>query len=558
MLHARGTCHALHSPFMSGRKAMSMKQIKLLACFLVLGLMSSCGQAFTPAATAWPASPATPPQVDAAQGSRVSPTALQSSTPVIQPFTTATLTRAPSYLPPATQPDEHLYLDPGGWYALSIPAGWGQADGSGPYLGPDGFFETGYLPEMRFVPRVLDVCQWLANITTKDRYAVSWLGTHKPGCQLISLPGADPATVLEVIENPSADFAQRFLYLKADAAHFGRFANAFTWLHPVDESAKPAFHTAGLRPEDSAFWENATPLPPTITVTEYELPPEAQQEDPGSTIFLEFIPPEARPTPRPPGVTHTSTTRESLNQTLSRYGYELRDGAQGGLYNLYKHGTLALENIYRLPDVYLFPTSGGEELVFTAFAVKDPNQPFYAQDNGASYLIRNETISLWEEGPVNPMYAGGRPILADGKLLILGLGDRTNVQVRDDRHNLVFSFETYFGTHIPIEYFQAWEQHWILEVSDFVVQDGEILNAQFGFEEVFDWHLIDGHPFYFFRKGPRVGISYNNQFFSAYYHEIIHGYCCGLALNNPMGYEHTVRFFGKRDGLWYYVVVEIK
>jgi hypothetical protein len=535
-----------------------MKQIKLLACFLVLGLLNCCGQAFTPAATAWAASPSTPSPSGIAQGSRVPPTASQSSTPAMQALTTATLTHAPSYLPPATQPGERLYLDPGGWYAVPIPAGWQQADGSGPYLGPDGFFETGYLPEMGFVPRVLDVCQWLANITTKDRYSVSWLGTHKPSCQLISLPGVEPATVLEVIENPSADFAQRFLYLKADSAHFGRFASAFTWSRPVDGSAKPAFHTAGLRPEDNAFWEKAARLPATISISEYRLPPEAQGEDPGKAIFLEFIPPEARPTPRPPGAMHTPTTGESLNQTLSRFGYQLRDGAEGGLYNLYKHGTLALENIYRLPDVYLFPTSGGEELVFTAFAVKDPNQSFYSQDNGASYLVRNETISLWEEGPVNPMYVGGRPILADGKLLVLGLGERTDVQVRDERHNLVYSFETYFGTHIPIQHFQAWERHWILEVSDFVVQDGETLNAQFGFEEVFDWHLIDGQPFYFFRKGPRVGISYNNQFFPAYYNEIIHGYCCGLALNNPMGYEHTVRFFGQRDGVWYYVVVEIK
>jgi hypothetical protein len=155
------------------------------------------------------------------------------------------------------------------------------------------------------------------------------------------------------------------------------------------------------------------------------------------------------------------------------------------------------------------------------------------------------------------MLDSGRSIWVAGDLLMLGLGDHTDVQLRNGRHDLVFSFATYFGAQLPIKRFLAWNDHWILAVSDFVIQDGEILNAKFEFEEVFDWYAIDDKPFYFFRKGPRVGFSYDGQFFPDYYHEIVHGYCCSLALNNPRMIENTVRFFAKRDGLWYYVVVDI-
>lgn len=95
-------------------------------------------------------------------------------------------------------------------------------------------------------------------------------------------------------------------------------------------------------------------------------------------------------------------------------------------------------------------------------------------------------------------------------------------------------------------------------MSNFVVQDGNILNEKYNFEEVFDWFLIKENPFSFFRKGTRVGFSYDGQFFSTYYHEVIHGYCCGLMLNNPSLKDDVLRFFGKRDGIWYCVVLEFR
>jgi hypothetical protein len=461
-------------------------------------------------------------------------------------------------IPKASNTDEQIYIDPEGWYAVTLPAEW-RSDGShSPFYGEDGFFETGYIPDRMYMHRVLDVCEWLANVDMKAAYYVSAFTTMRRGCQLHSLPDVTPSSILEVIENPSADFPLRFLFIRADAEHSADIISSFVWLRPVGDYNAPRFQDADLRPEDLSFWEDTGTLPSGIGVTEYDLPPEAQGADPAEEIFLKLIPPEVRlETSHSPGK-YNPVSQETINETIQPFGYKLRDGVERGYTDLYKNGVLVLQNIYRLPDVYNLSTVQGDRLVFVVHTSKDPELSFYAPDNAESYLVQNEEITFWEDGPVNPMLTGGVAIWVDSELLIMGLGDHTDVQVRNVRHDLVFTFETYFGTHIPIKRFQAWNDHWILGVSDFLVQDGQILNELYGFEAIFDWRLIDDKPFFFFRKGPRVGISYNGQFLPVYYHEIVHGYCCGLAANNPRSYENAVSFFAQRDGIWKYVIMEVE
>ncbi len=253
--------------------------------------------------------------------------------------------------------------------------------------------------------------------------------------------------------------------------------------------------------------------------------------------------------------TYTPTTMESVNETIALFGYEFRHGDERYPYNLHKDGALLLEHVYRLPDVHLFPTDDGEKMVFFATALNDPDQPFYVEGNATRYLVQNNAVTLWENKPASPMLYDDA-IWVDDAPLLLGLGDHRDVQVRNGRYDLIFSFATYYVTGIPVKHFQEWDDHWILAVSDFIIQDGEILNEKYGFEEMFNWYLMDGKPFYFFRKGPRVGISYDEQFHSLYYDEIIHGYCCGYAQDNPRLIGNTISFLGKRDGIWYYVILK--
>jgi hypothetical protein len=472
---------------------------------------------------------------------------------------TGTLKTEPIFIPPTAGSDEQVYIDQEGWFSVKLPKDWQAGNVPGSFSGEDGFFEIGYLPELMYVGHRLDACQWYANILTKDIYSMSWISTARNGCQLETLPGVSPPAVLEVVENLAAEYPQRFFYLKSDPENFNQIVESLTWLKSMKNNPKQNYQFASMSPEEELFWENTIPLPEKLSLREFKLPDEAQDQSPGEVIFLEFIPPEAQPTPveSKSESTYVPKTLVNINEDLEPFGYELTFMNEIGLNDLYKDGELVLKNLYRLPDVFIEPAPEGNKLAFIAHTTKDTSKSFYAENNAASYLVQNDSITLWEDKHINPMYIGGNAIWVDEELLILGLGDHTNVQLRNSNYDLVFSFYTYFGTHIPVKGFSVWDEHWILGVTDFVVIDGEILNEKYGFEEVYRWGLIDNKPFYFFRKGPRAGFSYDGDFFPVYYHEIVHGYCCGLALNNPRMFDDSIRFFGKRDGVWYYVVVNI-
>lgn len=471
-------------------------------------------------------------------------------------FPPGSLTPQPSYKPRATTSDQQVFVDPRGWYAVNLPADWWQVVEGRSYQGWDGFFETGYLPEMAYMDHALDICLWWANIRTPNVYSVSWMGSVKGSCQLTSRPGAAAPAVIEIIPNPSADPEHRYFYLKTDPDHFDRLLISFRWLRPVEEKTRLQAPTGLVRPQDRAFWMKTGPPPAGVTVEEYPLPPRAQDENPADKMFLDFIPPEAPPLIWPEGKDEDEENdQQSAEDMLAQFGYQLQPGEEEHFQKLVRNDRVILDQILRINHLKAFQTSSGVKLILLVHRVDDPEQPFYAEGNSALYLVQNESVTLWKDGPPSPMEPGFSPILVGEQVLWLQLGEDIVLEVKNSRGQVLDAFAAYFGTHVPVRRFSAWQGGWILAVSDFVVHSGETLNERYGFEQVFNWHLQGEKPVYFFRKGPRVGLAYQDTFLPVHYHRVVHGYCCGLALNNPIILEGEIRFFGLRDGIWYYVVV---
>jgi hypothetical protein len=121
----------------------------------------------------------------------------------------------------------------------------------------------------------------------------------------------------------------------------------------------------------------------------------------------------------------------------------------------------------------------------------------------------------------------------------------------------------------------TYDSHWVLEVAHVtqkwtpwqseinfdvfgeVIRDGESLNRQHGYQETFGFQLMNGKPFYFFKKFGRLGISYNSQEIPLGYAEIPRYECCSASASNPRGAENMVSFFAQRGGIWYYVEVGV-
>ncbi|MEW5941535.1 MAG: hypothetical protein AB1750_17865, partial [Chloroflexota bacterium] len=198
------------------------------------------------------------------------------------------------------------------------------------------------------------------------------------------------------------------------------------------------------------------------------------------------------------------------------------------------------DRVYHVSDVYVIPTNTG---TITAFIVQ-------AALGQKTYVIENDVIHSW--GGYFEYIAP--PILFQGGLLWARTrGGRVEIVKSDG--TIVF---TLAWPNFPNQYpkLHAWSDHWILEASDFVIQDGENLNKKLDYLQIYDWSLVQHNPTYFFRKGSRVGISFNGYILPLRYDEVWHGKCCGLAAYNPRISENYIHFFGKRDGFWYYVTMD--
>ncbi|MBI5951645.1 MAG: hypothetical protein HY865_08305 [Chloroflexi bacterium] len=443
------------------------------------------------------------------------------------PTVTPTTTPEPTVVPFPTKPAQQIYTDPEGRYTITFPADWKPTDKPNSFSGEDDFFETGYLPNMGYVTRDLTVLAWLANVEHKpEESGIYWMETGA-----VSTKSSSGETINYVIhETPLADPAHRFIYVKTGKEPATYVYNdyggvSFSWLEFAYKE-KSYTNAVPLSAEETRFWANSIPMPSNISVTEYALPPEAENK-----ILRDFVPEEAL-SKRKVNPTITPTPRKV---TLKELGYEIND------LQLYRDGRLLFDHVTHVSDIYTIPTDSGP---ITAFIVQ-------ADLGNQNFLIQNDAISTFGGYAV---YTSA-PILYEGELLWARM--QSGVEVKKSNGEVIFNFRV---PSIPNHYpsFRAWNSHWILEVENFVIQDGEILNQKLGYQEIFKWGLVKDKPTYFFRKVSKVGISHDGQILPIQYDDVKHGLCCGAAMDNPSVGSDSMSFFGKRDGVWYYVVVEFE
>jgi hypothetical protein len=448
-------------------------------------------------------------------------------------------------VPPGS--DEQVYIDPEGWYSVNFPADMKSWDKPNVFTGESGLFETGYLP---YMSKPVNLCLWLANIDSNP--ALSYV-IGLPPCSVRAKTDSGYNVEYAIYENPLADPDHRFIYVK-----MGRpYPRVDTYLKHTVSWRKTLPETAAgntpLRPEEASFWEDPDTLLNDVTMTEYVLPAEAQV-GPTVDMLMRFVPEEAQPDWEALQKDHAAIPKEpTVEEQLKSLGYELKVVETQPQYRqqLTRDGRLIFDYVFNVPAVYKLATASGP---ITAFVVN----VIGTQYNGYfdSFLVVNDAIYAWDYASADT--ANLAPILYQGELLWAKGTQNAGVEVRRSNREILFTFRTYFGTHLEVKSFRAWDDHWILTAADFVVQDGEILNQTLGFQEMFAWSLIEDKPVYLFRKGARLGLSYDGRVLLLPYEDIPRGLCCGFTVNNPHIYDDSMRFFGKREGVWYYVVVKFQ
>ena len=501
---------------------------------LMVVLLTSCA-GITPAARIDPQSTVEVTRLAAS----ATPVATHTAMPTDIPVTPAPLMGTPipgpdDIIPP--YPGQQVYSDPQGWYLVNFPEAMKPTDKPNAFRSAQGdSFETGFLPELGSMPKIVNVCTWLANVVYDPKQSAIELGDGAP-CAITNRRGAARGTRVVIYENQGADPEHRYVYVRTGSHSAKYYINvAFSWLKRTAGAELEAGSPAASSTE-AAFWETAIPLPPGISVRESKVP----GVDPTRQDGLSGWPARKTETPTP-----EPTTIQAL-------GYELRaaKASKGSpaLSQLYRNGRLLLDRVLNIRKVYSFPTASGS---INAFIVR--------VDTGKEWkdvLVQNGVITTsWSESGMDPELA---PILYKGGLLWAKVTQDAHVEIKKSNGEVLFTFATYVYASLPRINFRTWNGHWILEVDNFVIQDGEILNTKLGFQQIFNWSLIQDKPAYFFRKGASVGFSYDGQILPLRYQDVAHGMCCSPAQNNPSIRDDFAYFYGMRDGEWYYVALKFK
>jgi hypothetical protein len=224
----------------------------------------------------------------------------------------------------------------------------------------------------------------------------------------------------------------------------------------------------------------------------------------------------------------------NANEVLARFGYRLAP-TPGSFYDLY-HGNDLIQSEVREIGWVMVNGRGDD------FALSLTNR------RGADFVLRPAGLEPWSR------YAYTRPVLVGSDLVAAEIDPQWK-QVTVRRGNKMSASVPVPGPQVdnPVKGLWAWEGKWVLEINGDVLVEGASWKEMSGYDEVFGWQLLNEQPFYFFRQGNRVGVSYAGQVLPYQYDEVIHYQCCEPAMFNVGSNENMVWFHALRDGMWYYV-----
>ena len=230
---------------------------------------------------------------------------------------------------------------------------------------------------------------------------------------------------------------------------------------------------------------------------------------------------------------------QDINTVLTKYGYRIEHDPvmSSYLYRLFKNYAILMDGIYPLGTV----TENKDQ---TDFAL------LVQTNDGTSYILQKSGLQEWHPGEITSF----APIYHQNELIYPIIS--STIQVISESGKTIYKTSLPSNPVMnPIQTFQNWNGHWILEKDGEVIMDGISLNKELGVEEIFDWQVIQGEPFFFVRENNTSAYSlvFAGQQLNHEYDEIVHYQCCEPAAFNPGGTIYMTWFFASRNGIWYYV-----
>ena len=542
----------------------------LVFAALLICLLAACGP-LTPLPAPLPAPVNT-----------LEPSATATRLPPFVKFLPGSLTQPPyvSRTPPPRATVDEVYMFrtetplPGNWktytnpalnLSLRYPSNW-QVQTSAPGVtrasGPDGFFE---LSTRAFRPSsfigVLNLCVLDANDPALSAlygplpaFHSSWRISNVDGIDNCMVVPSTPAGTQAVayIRDPLPEAREQVLVFHADVAHFSGLLSSLEFSGFIPET--PVVDLMG-----SPFCDEAPQGEALITrqvgelqISEYALANATCQPWKNFDGFqarvrkLKFDREalESRA---------TAMKLDSANRALAPFGYRVGlHPPSSNIFDLFRGTQLVLGNFHNLGPVMV--NAAGDDFILWVMkdGLENSQYPVEIRSAGLqTYLSQEEgNRSTWAGADLIRYEYAASPLSSVGAHL---------------RADITSNGATIQTLSIPAEgpagpYLHglwSWQGHWVMLVKDSLFENGELQNLKLGYDEIFDWHLVNEKPFFLMSGKKGFGMVYDGQELPIYYDDLLHGLCCGYGVYNVQDFATGSLFYALRDGVWYLVVVTV-
>jgi hypothetical protein len=173
-------------------------------------------------------------------------------------------------------------------------------------------------------------------------------------------------------------------------------------------------------------------------------------------------------------------------------------------------------------------------------------------------LVRNGQVERWDPVPsawLPPGYVGDTlaRITTTPEITITYQVELGDPAVDADTTVVYTGTAVSYGAYMPLRSFTTWDDHWVLEVDDHLIIDGQDIGQALGYDAAFGFTRIGDRSFYFFEQGGQVRISYGDQVLPNAYEQVFHNHCCEASIHNVEAGPDAVWFHALRDETWYFV-----
>jgi hypothetical protein len=238
------------------------------------------------------------------------------------------------------------------------------------------------------------------------------------------------------------------------------------------------------------------------------------------------------------------------NRVLSSFGYRIESYTQSQFgYPLWKYRIYKGEDVIAENADWVTPAS-----------VNVSGTDFIAEvemSAGTHVLTRDSFRQrAWPAGIEPEAYAGDRLLSVE----IKGEGNGGGiVEIYLDGASVYRGNTGYTMPYGPIDGPWSYNGHWAIVlldaeldpqsddiVIDHAVQDRVDLNTKYGYDQSFQFAVLDGRPFYFHQKDGKIDLSFDGRDIPEKYNEIPHYNCCSPALLNPHVSMNMIWFLARR------------